>query len=100
MKTRVFVGGIAWATTDEGLEEAFAKFGAVKDAKVLTDKDTNKSRGFGFVTFEDEESARAAVEEGNDMELDGRSLRVDWATEKKKENGDRQDRKPFNRNHR
>lgn len=103
MKTRVFVGGVAWKTTDEGLAEAFAQFGPVKDAKILTESD-GKSRGFGFVTFEDEEGAKAAVEEGNDMELDGRNLRVDWATEKKRDDrgGDRGNKgksggKPFQR---
>jgi len=100
MRTRVFVGGVAWKTTDEGLAEAFAQFGPVKHAKVVEDKDTHKSRGFAFVEFEDEASAQAAVDEGNDMELDGRNLRVDWATERARDDRDNKGGKggrPFRR---
>ena len=53
MATKVFVGGLSWDTNDEGLRNAFAGFGEVVEAKVITDRDTGRSRGFGFVTFAD-----------------------------------------------
>ena len=58
---KLFVGGLAWATRDEGLREAFEQFGAVSDAKVITERDTGRSRGFGFVTFDDDAAADEAI---------------------------------------
>lgn len=83
MSNKLFVGGLAWATTDEGLKTAFGAFGEVVDAKVITDRETGRSRGFGFVTFADAESARQALEQMNGQELDGRNLRVDSAQERR-----------------
>lgn len=81
MSKKLFVGGLAWATDDAGLAEAFRQFGEIAEAKVITDRDTGRSRGFGFVTFEDEGAAQQALEGMNGRELDGRTLRVDLATE-------------------
>ena len=81
MAKKLFVGGLAWATDDAGLAAAFRQFGEVVEAKVITDRDTGRSRGFGFVTFEDEAAASQAQEGMNGKELDGRTLRVDLATE-------------------
>ncbi len=61
MGKKLFVGGLAWATTDDGLRQAFSDFGDVTDAKVITDRDTGRSRGFGFVSFATVEEADAAV---------------------------------------
>ncbi len=77
--SKLFVGGIAWATDDKGLFDAFSPYGTVTEAKVITDRDTGRSRGFGFVTFSNEEEARRAMEEMNGAELDGRTIRVDSA---------------------
>lgn len=74
---KLFVGGLAWATTDESLREAFAPFG-VTDAVVLKDRETGRSRGFGFVTV-DEQQAEAAINKWNDQDLDGRRIRVQAA---------------------
>ena len=82
MNDRLFIGGLAWATDDDGLRTAFEEFGEVKDAKVITDRDTGRSRGFGFVTFADPKSAATAKDEMNDQELDGRRVRVDFATQR------------------
>ena len=82
MSNKLFVGGLAWATDSEGLKAAFAKFGEVSEAKVITDRDTGRSRGFGFVTFTDDDAAKEAVSL-NGSELDGRTIRVDFATEKR-----------------
>ena len=82
MSTKLFVGGLAWATTDETLAAHFAPFGDVVEAKVIKDRESGRSRGFGFVTYENAEMASAAKEQLADSELDGRQLRVDVATER------------------
>lgn len=79
MGKKLFVGGLAWATTDDGLRAAFEKFGDIVEARVITDRDTGRSRGFGFVSFADDAAASRAVEEMNGAELDGRNIRVDEA---------------------
>eukprot|EP00850_Spirogloea_muscicola_P023587 SM000369S13633 [mRNA] locus=s369:40978:41797:- [translate_table: standard] len=73
---RCFVGGLAWATDDARLGDAFRSFGEVIDAKVINDRETGRSRGFGFVTFADEQAMNAAIGEMNGKELDGRSITV------------------------
>ncbi len=57
MSKKLFVGGLSWGTTDEGLHGAFSRFGEIAEAKVINDRDTGRSRGFGFVTFTNDESA-------------------------------------------
>jgi cold-inducible RNA-binding protein len=79
MSKKLFVGGLSWGTTDEGLERAFSRFGEIVEAKVISDRDTNRSRGFGFVTFVEEEAAEAAIAEMNNQQLDGRTIRVNAA---------------------
>lgn len=82
MSSKLFVGSLSWNTDDHGLEQAFARFGTITDAKVITDRDSGRSRGFGFVTFADPSSAQQAMQEMNGAELDGRSLNVDIAHER------------------
>jgi RNA recognition motif-containing protein len=76
---RCFVGGLAWATTDGRLEDAFRSFGEVTQSKVINDRDTGRSRGFGFVTFAKEEDMNLAIQEMNGKELDGRNITVNQA---------------------
>lgn len=76
---RCFVGGLAWATDDHNLQAAFSQYGEILDAKIINDRETGRSRGFGFVTFGSEESMRQAIEEMNGKELDGRSITVNEA---------------------
>lgn len=78
---KVFVGSLAWATTDESLSDFFAQCGEVVEAKVITDRDTGRSRGFGFVTFTDEDGARKATELDGES-LEGRNIHVDFARER------------------
>ena len=82
MSKKLFVGGLSWGTDDHSLRGAFEKFGEVTDAKVITDRDTGRSRGFGFVTFADDSAADQAVSEMNGAELDGRTLTVNEARER------------------
>ena len=89
MSKRLFVGGLSWNTTEDALKDGFAKFGEVTEATVITDRDTGRSRGFGFVTFADAAAADKAVTEMNETEFDGRTIKVDQAKERKPRNNDR-----------
>ncbi len=84
MSKKLFVGSLSWNTNDEGLRNAFSAHGEVSDAVVISDRDTGRSRGFGFVTFEDDEAADKAVAALNGTELDGRTIRVDVAQAKQR----------------
>lgn len=79
MATKLYVGNISYNTNDNGLRDAFAKFGAVVSAQVLMDRDTGRSRGFGFVEMENENDAQSAINGLNGQELDGRALTVNVA---------------------
>jgi cold-inducible RNA-binding protein len=87
MSKKLFVGGLAWETDSASLGDVFNQFGEVVEARVITDRDTGRSRGFGFVTFQDEEQAQTALREMNGRDLDGRTLRVDLATEQAPRSG-------------
>jgi RNA recognition motif-containing protein len=82
MGSKLFVGGLAWGTTDDGLRDAFAEYGAVREAKVIMDRETGRSRGFGFVTFDADKDASAAMQGLDGSSLDGRNIRVNQAEEK------------------
>jgi cold-inducible RNA-binding protein len=82
MSKKLFVGGLAWANTDESLREAFEQFGEVGEAKVIMDRDTGRSRGFGFVTFEDGAAADEAQAQMDGGNLDGRTIRVNEAQDR------------------
>lgn len=85
MNNKVFVGGLPWAVDDERLREVFSQFGEITDAHVATDKFSGRSRGFGFVEFSTEDSAKAAVDGMNNGDLDGRTIKVDLARPKREE---------------
>ncbi len=82
MSKKLFVGGLSWDTDDSGLHNAFEQFGDIREAAVITDRDSGRSRGFGFVTFANDADASEAVEAMDGTELDGRTLRVDAAQQK------------------
>ena len=79
----MFVGSLPWSASDEDLQTAFAAHGNVLSAKVVTDKETRRSRGFGFVEFETEAEATAAIQALNGSELKGRNIIVSEAKPKK-----------------
>lgn len=83
MSTKLFIGSLPWSVTDEDLQTAFAAHGNVLSAKVVTDKETRRSRGFGFVEFETEAEASAAIQALNGAELKGRNIIVSEAKPKK-----------------
>jgi cold-inducible RNA-binding protein len=87
MSKKLFVGSLSWDTNDAGLREAFAAHGEIEEAVVISDRDTGRSRGFGFVTFADDAAADKAVAAMNGTELDGRTIRVDVAQQKNRGGG-------------
>ncbi|RJE17655.1 glycine-rich RNA-binding protein [Aspergillus sclerotialis] len=80
--SKLFVGGLAWHTTDTTLREGFEKYGTIEEAVVVKDRDTLRSRGFGFVRFSTENDADAAMSAMNNQEFDGRIIRVDKASDR------------------
>jgi RNA recognition motif-containing protein len=76
---RLYVGNLSYNTTSQSLEAMFAEFGQVKSAQVVQDRDTGRSKGFGFVEMSDAGQAKAAIEGLNSKEVDGRSLTVNEA---------------------
>ena len=87
MAKKLFVGSLSWDTNDTKLLQAFSQFGEVTEAKVIMDRDSGRSRGFGFVTFEDEEAADRAIAALNDTELDGRTIKVNVAQDRNRGGG-------------
>ena len=87
MTKKLFVGGLNWKTTDEGLRQAFEQFGPISEAKVIMDRESGRSRGFGFVTFADDSAAEKAVDEMNGKELEGRRVQVNEAQERSPRGG-------------
>lgn len=77
----VYIGGLAWATDDQSLRAAFEEFGNVEDSVVIKDRESGRSRGFGFITFSSVEEADAAIAAMNNQDLEGRTIRVDKASE-------------------
>lgn len=79
MSTKLYVGGLPYSVTDGRLEEIFAEHGSVQSARVISDKFTGQSRGFGFVEMATSEEAQKAMEALNGTQLDGRTLVVNEA---------------------
>jgi len=87
MAKKLFVGGLSWDTTDDGLRQAFAPYGEISEAKVITDRATGRSRGFGFVTFSQDENAKTAISKMDGTSLDGKTIKVNEAQEKAPHSG-------------
>ncbi|XP_075467562.1 cold-inducible RNA-binding protein B-like [Ascaphus truei] len=83
---KLFVGGLSFDTDEQNLEQVFCKYGQISEVVVVKDRETKRSRGFGFVTFENPEDAKDAMEAMNGKSVDGRQIRVDQAG---KSSGDR-----------
>ena len=79
MGKKLYVGGLSYSTTDEGLHNTFSQVGNVDSAKIITDRETNRSKGFGFVEMSSEQEAQAAIQKFNGAEVDGRRLTVNEA---------------------
>ncbi|KAI1345285.1 hypothetical protein F5Y15DRAFT_23095 [Xylariaceae sp. FL0016] len=79
--SKLFIGGLAWHTEETTLRQKFEEFGAVEEAVVVKDRDTGRSRGFGFVRYTNENDAQQAIATMNNVEFDGRAIRVDKASD-------------------
>lgn len=79
MATNIYVGNLPFSTTSDDLENLFGQYGDVSRAQVISDRDTGRSRGFGFVEMEDDDAATAAIEATNGSDLGGRDLKVNVA---------------------
>lgn len=79
MAKKLYVGGLSYDTTENGLREAFAQAGTVASVAIISDKMSGRSRGFGFVEMENDDEAQAAIKMWHGRELDGRSLIVNEA---------------------
>ncbi len=79
MATKLFIGSLAWATNDDSLKDFFSAVGTVVSASVIMDRETNRSKGFGFVEMSSDEEAKKAVDELNGKDLDGRAIVVSEA---------------------
>nr|BFD61622.1 hypothetical protein BdHM001_03030 [Bdellovibrio sp. HM001] len=79
MAKKLYVGNLPYSVDDEALHQHFAQFGAVDSAKVIMDRDTGRSKGFGFVEMADDSAADQAIERGNGVELNGRAINVSEA---------------------
>jgi len=79
MATKLFVGSLPWAVNDQGLEDLFRDFGTVLSAKVIMDRESGRSKGFGFVEFEDDNAAKAAIDKLNGSDIQGRAIVVSEA---------------------
>jgi cold-inducible RNA-binding protein len=79
MTNKIYVGNLSYRTSEDQLAENFSKFGKISGTVVVIDRATNRSKGFGFITFESDNSAQQAVQEMNGKELDGRTIKVSIA---------------------
>ncbi|NIO00725.1 MAG: RNA-binding protein [Candidatus Latescibacteria bacterium] len=90
---KIYVGNLAYSTTEEQLREKFAQYGVVEEINLPTDRETGRPRGFGFVTMPNAEEASAAISALNETELDGRKLNVNEARPRRDSGGPRRRRR-------
>lgn len=95
-KNKLFIGGLPWSITNDTLRELFAQYGEITDCVVITDRDTGRSKGFGFVTFAKEEDAKKAMEM-HGKEIEGRAIIVNAAKPREERTGGyrRDDRRSY-----
>ncbi len=86
MSKKIYVGNLSWNTTENDLSSLFAQYGEVISVNIITDRDTNRSKGFGFIEMADDDAAAAAISTFNGTELDGRNLRVNEAENRERSN--------------
>ncbi len=82
MAKKLFIGGLSWGTVDASLREAFEVFGEVSEARVVTDRETGRSRGFGFVTMAEDEDGDKAIAALDGKPLEGRAVKVSEALDR------------------
>ena len=80
---KLYVGNLPWSIDQEGLKKLFETFGEIEEATIIADKFNGRSKGFGFVTFKNDESGKKAIAELNEKEMEGRNIKVSEAQPKK-----------------
>jgi len=83
MSKKIYVGNLSWDTTEDDLAGLFAQYGEVTSVNIIIDRDTNRSKGFGFIEMTDDDAAVAAISTFNGKEYDGRNLRVNEAEDRR-----------------
>ena len=86
MGKKLYVGNLSYNTTEDSLRNLFASFGSVASAKIIFDRETGNSKGFGFIEMNTDDEANAAINGTNGQELDGRQIRVNEAMDKPRRN--------------
>lgn len=89
MSNKVYVGNLSWSAGDDDLATAFGQFGTITEIKIVFDRDTGRSKGFGFITFETADQADTAVEAMNGKEILGRAIKTNIAIEQPRRTGGR-----------
>ncbi len=84
---KIYVGNLSFSTTEDSLRTVFEEFGTIEEVTIVEDRETGRSRGFGFVTMSDASAGAAAIEAVNGREVDGRALNVNEARPKKQGGG-------------
>ena len=97
---KVYVGNLPFSVDSEKLKELFSSFGEIEEATIISDKFSGRSKGFGFITFKDDESAKKAISEMNDKEIEGRNLKVNEAQPFDPDKKPQRPRSNFNRERR
>jgi len=87
MAKKLYVGNLSYNTTEDSLRSCFANYGNVVSAKIITDRETGNSKGFGFVEMGSDDEANSAIAGTNGAELDGRQIRVNEAMDKPRRDG-------------
>ncbi|HPZ06681.1 MAG TPA: RNA-binding protein [Candidatus Eremiobacteraeota bacterium] len=82
MAVKIYVGNLSYNTDEDGLQELFTKYGTVEKVNIITDRDSGRSKGFGFVEMAEEEQAKEAIDKLNGYEFGGRQLKVSEARER------------------
>lgn len=89
---KIYVGNMSYSTTEDQLRAKFGEYGTVEEVTIITDRDTGRPRGFGFVTMPDSDQANAAIAALNETELDGRTLKVNEARPRRDSGGSQRSR--------
>ncbi|MBN1243467.1 MAG: RNA-binding protein [Spirochaetales bacterium] len=89
MGKKLYVGNLSFNTYEDGLRDLFQQYGTVVSAKIITDRDSGSSKGFGFVEMSSDEEARAAIAGTDGTDLDGRNIKVNEAMDKPRRDGNR-----------
>jgi RNA recognition motif-containing protein len=96
MNNKIYVGNLAYSINEQNLEDLFKEYGTVEEVKLIVDRDTNRSKGFAFVTMSTEEEAGKAISELKDAELENRAIKISYAKPQNNRGGYNNRRNQYN----